>query len=507
MFRPRCLAMAVAVSLLLTLDSLGAGNLKRPQTVGSIAGIKGAVLVDYRPVLDREAVFSGDVISTGASAGAYLNLRGTVAILVENSELTLTGAEGAMTMALKKGAVEIRSGSLQPAQIQIGKASVIVRNDGNFPSICRIASADKSSVVIADRGHVEIHGAGAPLIVRPGKSVLLENGMPQAAGQLAGKVSGEIPAATVKRLGSGSADPLKLTDPIYWDDLVETVYLGRVRIALSGGSFVNIGARSQMIIRRHDAQSQQTEVELKLGTFRGEVVKLTKGGKFETKTQTAVIGVVGTVYVVNAFQDNTQVLSVTGDVTVRNIDPNVPGAVVLHAGQSTNVGRGQPPSSPSTATAGQVQAQMQQTEVQEGGITAASAGTQAATQGGTTGGGTEAAAARSTSVINDVTLGAVGAAAVAGGVAIREINQAHSNVAAAESTLSNAASAASQAASSATAAQNATTQAVSSAQQANNIATAVSDQVNSILKGCGCILPGNNVTFRTTNTVSPSNPN
>ena len=505
MFKPRWVAIAGAVTLLLTLDGLGAGNLKRPQTVGSISGMKGTVLVDHQPVLDREAVFAGDVISTGASAGAFLNLHGTVAILVENSELALTGAEEAMTMALRKGAVEIRSGSLQPAQIQIGKASVIVRNDGNFPSICRIASADKSSVVIADRGRVEIHGAGAPLIVRPGKSVLLENGMPQAAGQLAGKVSGEVPRATVQRGGTGNPDPLNMSDSVYWKDLVETKDNGRVRIALTGGSYLNVGARSQMRIIQHDANSQQTQVELTLGTMRGEVVKLTKGGKLETTTQTAVIGVVGTIWVVNAFPQNTQVFSVTGDVTVRNIDPNVPGTVVLHGGQSTNVSKGQPPSSPTTVTAGQMQTQMQQTDVQEGGITAATSAT-AGTQGGSTGGGVGAAAARSTSIINGVTVGAVGASAVAGGVGIHALSQAHSNIAAAESNLSNAANAAGQAAASATSAQNAATQAVSAAQQANNVATTVSDQVNSILKGCGCILPGNNVTFRNSNPVSPSGP-
>ncbi|HLY61613.1 MAG TPA: FecR domain-containing protein [Terriglobia bacterium] len=517
MFKPRWLAIAGVVPLILTLDGLGVGNLKRPQTVGSIAGIKGTVLVDHQPVLDREAVFTGDVISTGASAGAFLNLHGTVAILVENSELALTGTEEAMTMALRKGAVEIRSGSLQPAQIQIGRASVIVRNDGNFPSICRIASADKASVVIADRGRVEIHGAGAPMIVRPGKSVLLENGMPQAAGTLAGKVSGEVPRATVQRGGTGNANPLTMSDSVYWNDFVQTLDNGRVRIALTGGSYLNVGARSQMRIIQHDVQSQQTTVELKLGTMRGEVVKLTKGGKFETQTQTAVIGVVGTIWVVNAFPQNTQVFSVTGDVTVRNIDPNIPGTVVLHAGQSTNVGKDQAPSSPSPATAAQLQAQMQQTDVQEGVVTTATAGAAGAqggttgagaagTQGAATGGGAGAAGGGSTGIINGVTVGAVGASAVAGAVGIHALSQSHSNIASAESSLSNAANAAGQAATSAANAQSAASQAVSAAQQANNIATTVSDQVNSILKGCGCILPGNNVIFRSTMPVSPSGP-
>ncbi|HEV2348298.1 MAG TPA: FecR domain-containing protein [Terriglobia bacterium] len=500
MFKPRWLGTIVALPLLLTLDGLGAGNLKRAQVVGSIAGMKGIVLVDQHPVLDKQAVFSGEVVSTGASSGVFLNLRGTVAILVENSELALTGSGEATAMALRKGALQVRSGSSQPARIYIGKASVVVRNDGDFPSICRIASVDKSSVVIADRGHVEIHGAGAPLIVPPGKTVRLEDGMPQAAGQLAGKVSGEIPSATDQRGGSGNVSPLNLSDAVYLEDLVATQANGRVRIALLGGSFLNVGARSQMRIVQHDAQSQQTEVELKLGTLRGEVVKLTKGGKFETRTPTAVIGVVGTIYVANVTTpQDTGVWSITGDVTVKNIDPNVLGTVVLHTGQFTHVGLGVPPSAPTVAPAGQVQTQLQHTDIEEGQAMGTTAGVQGGSTGGGattgtqvgTGGGAAASAAPGISIgiTGGLAVGASAISAVVGGIAIHGVTQAQANVSAAQSTLSDAANAAGQAAISANNAQTAATQAVTAAQQANNIATTIANQVNSILQGCGCVSP------------------
>jgi FecR protein len=494
MFKPRWLSILLAFPLLLTLNSQSAGDVKRPKVVGSIAGIKGSVWVNHLPVLDKGAIFSGEVVSTGASSGAYLNLRGTVAILVENSELALTGSGEAATMALKKGALEVRSGKLQPAQIYLGKASVVVRNDGDFPSICRIASVGKSSVVIADRGRVEIHGSGVPLIVLPGKSVHLEAGVPQAAGQLAGSVSGEIPTATVQRGGTGNANSLKLKDPVYWQDLVETQGNGRVRIALAGGSFLNVGARSQMRIVQHDAQSQQTSVELKLGTLRGEVVKLTKGGsKFETRTPTAVIGVVGTIYAANATPQDTGVWSVTGDVTVRNIDPNVPGTVVLHTGQFTHVGLGVPPTSPTTPPSSQMQSELQNTDVQEGGLAGATAaGSQAGTGGGTAGAGSQGAAAApgiSTGITNGLTLGAVGVAVGTGAVALSEISKAKSNVASAQSNLADAGNANSQAMASAAAAAAAASSAQSAAQQANDIVTTIANQVNGLLQGCGCVSP------------------
>jgi hypothetical protein len=48
-----------------------------------------------------------------------------------------------------------------------------------------------------------------------------------------------------------------------------------------------------MRIVKNDAATEQTELELGVGKFRGQIVKLTKpGASFKIKTQTAVVGVV-----------------------------------------------------------------------------------------------------------------------------------------------------------------------------------------------------------------------
>jgi hypothetical protein len=91
---------------------------------------------------------------------------------------------------------------------------------------------------------------------------------------------------------------------------------------------------------------QQAGVELKLGTLHCEVVKLRSGGKFETLTPTAGIGVVGTIFVIDAGPRSTRVGSIFGDVVVGNIDLKVLGAVTLHSGQSTIVELGKPLSAP-----------------------------------------------------------------------------------------------------------------------------------------------------------------
>lgn len=485
---PRPLGTLAGVVLLMGLNCFGAGKLDHSAVVGSIVGTQGTVQVDQHPVLPNEAVFAGDSISTGATSGAFLNLHGTIAILVENSEVALSRSDHSVAMTLKKGAIQIRSGHGQPAVVNIPGASVVVQSEGAFPSICRIASVDKSAVVYADKGHVEIHGAGAPTLVRPGQSVRLEAGVPQAAGQHAGKVTGHIPVGTVQHEGKGTPIVLKLSDPILWEDLVATQGNGRIRITLDGGSFLNIGARSQMRIVQHDAQSQQTAVELKLGSLRGEVVKLTKGGKFETRTPTAVIGVVGTIYIAHATPRLTRVWSVTGDVTVRNIDPNVPGEVTLHTGQTTSVQLGKPPGTPSTAPGSQLQTQMAQTNVQEGTMAGAgAAGGEAASGGGTAGGG--GVGGFPGGAVNLASIGTAGAGAIAGGIGVHELTKASNNVKAAQSALGDAANAAGQAAAAAAAAQQAAAQALAAAQQANNIATTTLNEINAILQGCGCVSP------------------
>lgn len=488
MNKPRCLGILVGMTFILTANGFGAGKLTRTEVAGSITGIKGTVRVNHLPVLPSEAIFSGDIVSTGDTSGAFLNLRGTVAILVANSELSLSGSGESPALTLMKGALEIRSGNSQPALVYVPGGSVIVKSDGAFPSICRIASVDRSAFVIADRGHVEIHGAGAPTLLAPGKSIHLEAGMPQAGGggQVAGKVAVAIPQEGVQHQTGGKEVALNRDDNVFWGDNVSTRGTGRVRIGLEGGSFLNIGARSTMRIVQHDAASQQTEVELTLGHLRGEVVQLTKGGaKFETRTPTAVIGVVGTIFMVQATPQLTRVWSVKDDVTVRNINPNVVGSVTLHTGQFTSVRFGLPPGAPSTISVDQMQDEVKNTNAGPGGP----AGATGAGPGGTGGQAGTLANIANSAAPGAVNVAVAGTSVALGGVAVQQVATAGNNTHAADTSLSAAASANSQAAASTTSALNAATQAQSATQQASSISQTTATTVNNVIQGCGCVSP------------------
>lgn len=481
------LSMLVSVLLLANLHAVAAGHPDAPRALGYIAS-KGTVLIDKQPVPSGTTLYAGDVITTGEASAAVLSLQTrTTATLSANSEVALLPGTPSGRFTLRRGVVSIRSEGVQPAHVAVSGASVLVKGEDGFPALCRIAYVGGQGVVSAERGRVEIQGRGIRRIVPPGKSARLEAGMPQAAGEQAGKISNFIPDAVRQQQGQGPEVTLRLNDGVKWEDVVRTLRTGRVRIALLDGSFLNIGARSQMRITKHDPQSQQTEIELKLGRLRGEVVKLTKAGSsFEVKTQTAVIGVVGTLFSIEALQNATQVTCLEGALSVKNINPAILGTRQLNAGQSSNVPATGPPSPPTGISTANALSEVAQTSAGEG---VSPQVTQALQSVGATQAqiaGTVAQAAASTAVqagmvgVNVASTGLGATSAALSGVAVSRAGGARENARQAEELASEAVSGAERASAAAT--------------QAANTATGVTNGVQDVIEvlspsapGCGCV--------------------
>jgi ferric-dicitrate binding protein FerR (iron transport regulator) len=359
--------MLAALLILASVNAVGAGRQNTPQPLGFLA-TRGAVWIDKEAARPGTALFAGDVVSTGKESVAVINLRSSALVtLSENGEVALSPEGGSNAVNLRKGTLAVRNEGSQPTRIDVLDTSVVVRAENGFPAMCTIAQVGRVAGVLAQRGRVEIRGKGRSFILAPGKSARLEAGRPpQGPGQLAGKVSNAIPDETLQHSGQTAELPLRLNDAVNWEDIVRTLRTGRVRIGLLDGSFLNVGARSVMKITRHDPQSQQTEIELQLGRLRGEVVKITKpGGSFQVRTQTAVIGVVGTVFVIEAFPNLTRVLCIEGALTVQNISPAIVGQVTLHAGEITTVPGASPPTGVVRATAARMQRGLAQTNAGE----------------------------------------------------------------------------------------------------------------------------------------------
>jgi len=382
------------------LNGFAAGPTTNSQALGLLAGRDPAWL-NNQPALPGTAFYPGDVITTGEASTLQMNFRtGVSATLSGSSELALAHEPSAAHLNLRRGSVLIQSAVGQTAHVNVGTTSVYVQGEGGFPALCRIAALGGVTTISNQRGRVLIQRTGTPVLLPAGKSVRLEAGAPQGGGQQAGKVAAEIPKGFVQRVGQTSETPLNLNDAVNWNDEVRTHNTGRVRIALLDGSTMNVGSRSTMRVVKHDPQSQQTEIELKLGRMRSEIVKLTKpDGKFEVRTQTAVIGVVGTTHEIHALRDITYVWCRIGLCHARNLNPLIQGVANMVAGTFTRIPINGPPSTPVPADPNPRDTQVDKTDIGDTGGTGGggggfNVGANAATFGATAGAAGLAAGAR-----------------------------------------------------------------------------------------------------------------
>ena len=171
----------------------------------------------------------------------------------------------------------------------------------------------------------------------------------------AGSVSALLPSVKIERAGSTAAAAPGAE--IQENDLLRTDDQGRVRIKLLDQSVLSIGVKSQLRVVRHDPASRQTSVELNFGKLRAQVAKITRaGGRFEVRTPTAVAGVIGTDFGVDASDpDVTKFICISGSVQITSVDPGVSGAITCRGGSTVTVRRGQPPESPERATRDQME--------------------------------------------------------------------------------------------------------------------------------------------------------
>jgi ferric-dicitrate binding protein FerR (iron transport regulator) len=159
---------------------------------------------------------------------------------------------------------------------------------------------------------------------------------PQTGGQRAGEIARVIPSVSIAR-GSKSMAAAART-AVDWQDLVNTQVNGRARIALDDGSVLNVGPDSSLRVVKHDAGTQQTDLELTYGKLRSQAQKIAQpGGKFEVRTPAGVAGVVGTDFYVEYANNMMNVIVLEGFVRVCNL---AGACVIAKAGQLTSVRNG-----------------------------------------------------------------------------------------------------------------------------------------------------------------------
>ena len=168
-----------------------------------------------------------------------------------------------------------------------------------------------------------------------------------AEAQQAGAVDAVRPQAIIQRSTAQLA--AERGTSVSWDDLLHTDNKGRLRVQLLDQSLIFLGPDSQVRVLRQAASSDQSSLELAYGKIRMRLVKQ-PGQRFELPTPTAVAGVIGTDFGVDAsVPGTTHFICLEGEVRISSSDPNVPGSVVCRGGYMTDVKAGQPPAEPTPA--------------------------------------------------------------------------------------------------------------------------------------------------------------
>ncbi len=312
--------------------------------------------MDGQVVPPLAVVFPGDQVTTGRNSVAVLKLGwGATVTLTSQSTLNLPKRPESQRLGLAQGALIVRSAGTRPTEIDVRNERIAMDGSVGFPALCRIAMIGEGTAILAESGNIEARETGRMLTLPLGQWVRIGAGRPPAGGQKAGSVTNEIPSAVRQPAGQVTKLPLSVAESVDWNDLVQTLQTGRVRIALLDGSVLNIGARSQMKITEYNPQAQQTTVNLALGIMRAKVLKLTKpNAHFQVRTQTAVIGVVGTEFIVEAGPNSTRVWCIEGVVEVWNLNPATKRKVRLQPSQYTTVGFNLPPTQPVTLSIAQM---------------------------------------------------------------------------------------------------------------------------------------------------------
>ena len=324
-----------------------------------------------------ETLLSGDLVLTSEDGSALIELKSGARLkILENSYLRFVADGDKVRAQLLEGAVVWESFGKPGLVVTTSKLQFESAKEGPSRYAVVVSKEEEKIFAAALQGNLLIKTldliasyvlpegkyAAIPVSVTAVSRQVEAGGQPVLAGQV-GTVIRAIPEEVIRRQGHGREIPLKVNDIVYQGDVVRTLNSGQVRIRLLGDSFIDLYARSAMRITKHDAQTQQTLVELPNGAMRVEVVKLTQAGaSFQLQTKTATVSAGGGAAFVRALPHLTEVCAIEGEWWVRNIDPAIVGLVTLQPGQCSSVPRGLPATlSPQTSLA-ELQSQIEQAE-------------------------------------------------------------------------------------------------------------------------------------------------
>lgn len=355
---------------------------------------RGSVFLNGRPSAGPILVLgSGDRLETGAEGTALLNISNSDTLLVgENSSLTFVSHPDGVAAGLERGRVLVITRHERLQELRLTHEAVSIRVAPGKLSRYQVTRLSAATYVLAGAGNISIFEegfrsptevpegmvgmvrpeAGMPELVQAAAAPAQQRPAPADAAGRAGQISVSIPKDYVIR-GPQRTEGTR-GDEIRWNDSLRTEPRGRVRLTLDGGSILNVGSDSSLQVIEHNAQTQQTSLQMQFGRMRAQVVQLTRpNARFEIRTSTAVAGVLGTDFYLEATPTSTRVIVFQGTVRLTPLLAGAAAAITVAAGQTSTAAAGSV-SAPAVASVTQVQAAVTATEASATAAQAAVAG-------------------------------------------------------------------------------------------------------------------------------------
>jgi ferric-dicitrate binding protein FerR (iron transport regulator) len=339
-------------------------------------------------------LFPGDVIRLGEASTAGLRFGNSMVFAAPLTELVVE-SEG---VSLRNGRLQVRTDGAESFAVSGPYFHVNIAASEGVPSSAEVRLAGLRAQVSAVAGGADLTAAGSDTSYRvhAGETATLDaTGGDASPAQgvsspAAGQISRLAPQVQIDR--GSEVLVAALSNRIYWNDDLRSGPTGRAHLTLNDGSQLNLGSDSSLRILQHDAQAQQTSLDLLVGRMRGKITKLTRpGAKFEVHTPVGIAGLVGTDFSLLVTNDYTELMVFEGAVRFTNLSSQ---SVSVTAGNMLRISKAGAFEGPSRTTAQEEQTAQNLTD-----ITTAAAASQVA-----------AAAATRSIVPVVVTLTGVGAA-------------------------------------------------------------------------------------------------
>jgi FecR protein len=320
------------LALVVSFATFAPGATPSGSPAASAASIRGAnAEVNGAPLASGTTLFPGDVVRLGAGSTVALQLGDSLVIAAPLTELVVEPGG----VSLRNGRLQVRASGAESLAVSGPFFHVNVASLGGAPGSAEIRLGGNHARVSGVAGVADLTAAGnanayrlhagqtAMLDATGGDAAAAQGGVNQPAGQ----ISRLFPQVTIDR--SSQQLLAAASDPVLWNDDLHTNRSGRAHITLNDGSQLHLGSDTSLRILMHDAQAQQTSLDLLIGRLRGVVAKVTRpGGKFEIRTPVGVAGLVGTDFSLEVTDSYVELMVFEGAVRM-NLFSNGQSVTVL----------------------------------------------------------------------------------------------------------------------------------------------------------------------------------